>query len=200
MLGVADGPYPLARGKRGETVVALHTVRDLVVRLPIDPDVEARGIGPELPLVSRVALVACGGALGALARSALDGTGAPSSAFPWVTLAINVSGAGLLALLLVVLEERAPTNRALRPLLGTGVLGGYTTFSTFAVETVVMLRAGAVGHVFAYLAASVVGAVLAATAGVVLARTSARLVDRPGWHRRRLRAMAERGSDVGWPS
>lgn len=178
----------------------LNTVRDLVVRLPIDPDLEARGIGPELPLATRVALVALGGALGALARSALDGTAPPSSAFPWTTLAINVSGAGLLALLLVVLEERAPTNRALRPLLGTGVIGGYTTFSTFAVETVVMLRAGAVGDVFAYLAASVAGAALAAAAGVVLARTSARLVDRPGWHRRRMRAMAERSGDVGWGS
>lgn len=175
--------------------MALNSVRDLVVRLPIDPDVEARGIGPELPLLARVALVACGGAAGALLRSGLDGTGPPSTAFPWVTLLINVSGAGLLALLLVVLEERAPGNRALRPLLGTGVLGGYTTFSTFALETVVLLRAGEAGDAFAYAVASVVGAVLAATAGVLLARASARLLDRPGWHRRRAVAAAAQAEE-----
>lgn len=176
----------------------LDSVRDLVVRLPVDPDVEARGSGPELPLLARVALVACGGAVGALVRSALDGTGPPSSAFPWVTLLVNVSGAGLLALLLVLLEERAPANRALRPLLGTGVLGGYTTFSTFAVETVALLRVGETGDAFAYVVASVIGALLAAAAGVVLARAGARLMDRSGWHRRRARAVSEHCRDAEW--
>lgn len=176
----------------------LHTVRDLIVRLPADPVVEAQGIGPELPLFGRVVLVACGGGVGALGRSVLDGTGPPSGAFPWLTLVINVSGAGLLALLLVLLEERMPANRALRPLLGTGVLGGYTTFSTFAVETVALLRASEPGEAVGYVVLSVIGALLAAGAGVVLGRAGARLMDRPGWRRRRARAATEHRRESEW--
>lgn len=172
----------------------MDSVRDLVVRLPIDPDVEARGIGPELPLMTRVALVAFGGAAGALLRSLLDGTGPPENTFPWATLLINVSGAGLLAVLLVLLEERLPTNRALRPLVGTGLIGGYTTFSTFAVETIVLLRAGESGQAFAYLLASVAGALLAATVGIMAGRAGARLLGR---HRRRAQGrVGSRGGEM----
>lgn len=169
-----------------------NSVRSLVVRLPIDPDVEARGIGPELPLLVRAGLVACGGGAGAVVRAAIEGTGPPAGGFPWLTLLINVSGAGLLALLVVLLEELLPTNRALRPLLGTGLLGGYTTFSTFAVETVVLLRAGEGGEAVGYVAVSVLGAVAAALLGIVAGRAAPRLGNRERWHRRRHRAAVER--------
>jgi fluoride exporter len=171
--------------------VARSSIRDLVVRLPIDPDVEVRGIGPELPFLARAGLVACGGGAGAAVRAAIEGNAPPSNGFPWLTLLVNVTGAGLLALLVVLLEELLPTNRALRPLLGAGLLGGYTTFSTFAVETVVLLRAGAGGDAFAYVVCSVLGAASAAVLGIAAGRAGPRLGNRPRWHRRRHRARVQ---------
>jgi len=177
--------------------MVMRAVRDLVARLPVDPDVEPRVVRPDLPPLGRVALIALGGAGGSLLRAVLDGTGPPHAAFPWVTLIINVTGAGLLAFLLVVLEEAASGSRVVRPLFGTGVLGGYTTFSTFAVESVVLLRAGEIGEATAYVVASCLGALLAAVTAVVLARAGARLVDRPARHRRRSLVSATLGQGGG---
>jgi CrcB protein len=122
-----------------------------------------------------LAAVGAGGALGACARYAIglsypQGTGG----FPWATFAINVSGGLLLGALVVLLTERFPPSRYARPFLGTGVLGGYTTFSTYSVETVLLLRAGFVDRAVAYALASVVVALFAAWLGIALGRVIAR--------------------------
>ena len=120
---------------------------------------------PHNPLhVSVLAVVALGGALGALARYGLS-TAFPdsTSGFPWTTFAINVTGSFLLALLPAagVVRRRA----LLPPLLGTGVMGGYTTLSTASEQTRALLAGGHVGTATAY----VVGTLVACLVAVALA-------------------------------
>jgi CrcB protein len=160
-------------------------LRHLFMRLPVDPEVAGSAGERTLGLASAALLVALGGAAGALLRAAIErAVGTPAGGWPWGTLAINVSGAGVLAFLLVLLEERFPAARLPRPLLGTGVLGGYTTFSTFAVEVVQLVDHHAAALALGYVAASVCGALLAAFVGVLAGRSLARITDRPRWHRR----------------
>ena len=122
------------------------------------------------PLTGYVA-AALGGALGALARWGLgealphDGGG-----WPWATLVVNLTGCLVLGVLLA-LFARHPRHPWLRPFLGTGVLGGYTTFSTFSVDAVQLADAGRWPLAAGYVAVSVAGGVLAAAAGVALGRT-----------------------------
>ncbi|GLY05984.1 CrcB family protein [Actinoplanes sp. NBRC 101535] len=107
--------------------------------------------------------VAAGGALGALARYAIASAG-PGSV--WTTWLINVSGCFLIGVLYTLLPRLRPQDRLLRPLLGTGVLGGYTTFSTATVEVYLASPRTAL----LYLAATLVGAILAVAAGSAVAR------------------------------
>jgi CrcB protein len=76
----------------------------------------------------------------------------------------------VLGLLLAALFARYPDSRWLRPFLGTGVLGGYTTFSTFSVDVVQLADAGRTALAAGYVVVSVAGGVLAAAAGVRLGR------------------------------
>jgi CrcB protein len=123
--------------------------------------------GPDLPpvpvpLVPVLLVVSAGGALGALARYALA-LAIPHgrSELPVATLLVNVAGCLLLGLL-VGLEPQA---RWLRPFLGTGVLGGFTTFSTFALETDRLLtRAPTVALL--YVGLSLAAGVVAAATGL----------------------------------
>jgi CrcB protein len=162
----------------------------LVMRLPIDPDLApaARAVHPRRAL----GLVALGGAAGTLLRALLEHAGSGGHGMPWPTLATNISGAGALALLLVALEERAPAATWPRPLLGVGVLGGYTTFSTFSTQTVLLLHAGRGATAVAYVLASVIGSFVAAIAGVALGRAASRLSAPVAW-RRRVRHQAAVG-------
>lgn len=82
-----------------------------------------------------LAVVAAGGIIGSLIRYQL-GLIWPTSApeFPWTTLTINVTGAFVLGVLMVAISERWRGHPLARPFFGTGVLGGYTTFSAFAVD------------------------------------------------------------------
>ena len=116
-------------------------------------------------------LAALGGALGALARWAVA-EALPSSpgGWPWATLVVNLTGCLLLGVLFAVLAARVPEPSWVRPFVGTGVLGGYTTYSTFAVEIVDLTRTGAVVTAGGYLVLSVVGGVLAVALGVVAVR------------------------------
>lgn len=122
------------------------------------------------------ALVAVGGAVGTLSRhgiaEALDG----DRLFPLATFLVNVTGSFALGALLAVLLVRsdgAPANR-LRLLLGTGFLGGYTTYSALAVDTDTLLRGEHVALGLAYAAGSVVAGLVAAFAGVAAGRAAVR--------------------------
>jgi len=103
--------------------------------------------------------VALGGGLGASARYELGlAFAAPTPpAFPTVTLAINLAGSLLLGLVLSLILDVWPPTRYARPFAAIGVLGGFTTFSTFVVETDRLAAAGEILPALAYVAASLLG-------------------------------------------
>jgi len=96
-----------------------------------------------------------GGALGALARWGLDAA-MPfgGHGWPWATFTANVAGTALLGYLVTRLQERLPPSTFRRPLLGTGLCGALTTFSTLQLELVKLARHGQAGVAAAYLLAS----------------------------------------------
>lgn len=121
-----------------------------------------------------VAVVAAGGALGATARYAAslwwpDRHGG----FPWTTFWVNVTGCALMGVLMVVVTEvvRRP-HRLLRPFLGTGVLGGYTTFSTYGVDTRLLVDTGHAATGLLYLAATPLAALTAVWLATLAARAA----------------------------
>jgi fluoride exporter len=119
-----------------------------------------------------MAAVAAGGALGAAARYGV-GLALPhgSGSFPLDTFLINVVGCLLIGALIVVITEWTQAHPLVRPFLVTGILGGFTTFSTYAVDTEQLLAVGRVGTAAAYLAGTAAAAVAATWAGIRLART-----------------------------
>ncbi|MFF3948603.1 fluoride efflux transporter FluC [Streptomyces sp. NPDC001902] len=126
---------------------------------PVSPDVEPQ---PSLPRSARireqapvVGVVAVGGALGACARygAGLLWPGAPG-AFPWTTFGVNALGCAVIGVFMVVITEMWSVHRLVRPFFGTGVLGGFTTFSTYAVDIHGLVEGGHAGAGLAYLAAT----------------------------------------------
>jgi CrcB protein len=118
-----------------------------------------------------VLAVASGGALGALARYGLElGGDVGRDAFPWPTLGINLSGAFLLGLVYTLLAERVRPTPYLRAFLAIGLLGAYTTFSTWTVETVLLVRDGEVWMAAAYAVVTVLGGLVAVVGGVAAGR------------------------------
>ncbi|MFJ9693656.1 fluoride efflux transporter CrcB [Kitasatospora sp. NPDC101183] len=118
-----------------------------------------------------VAVIALGGAIGALARygAGLLWAAAPE-AFPWTTLLVNVVGCAVIGVFLVLITEGRPAHPLLRPFFGTGVLGGFTTFSTYAVDIRRLLEAGRLGPGLAYLGLTLLGALGAVWAAAALTR------------------------------
>ena len=118
---------------------------------------------------------ALGGALGALARWGVA-TALPHSpgGWPWATLLVNLTGCLLLGALAAALIARSPEPAWVRPFLAVGVLGGYTTYSAFAVEAVGLVEAGAPVLAAGYVLISVLGGVLAVAAGALAVRGRAR--------------------------
>ena len=115
--------------------------------------------------------IALGGALGTPARYGVAQlVHVAPDGFPWATFWTNVSGSFALGLILAVLLARFPPSRYLRPFVATGFLGAYTTYSTFAVETVLLTKDGHAALALAYAAASLAAGFGAAWAGIGAAR------------------------------
>jgi CrcB protein len=136
----------------------------------IAPDVDDPAPGPssnEPRQFAVLAVIAIGGVLGAEARYGLArAVTHPTGTWPWATLATNVIGSALLGVLMVVVLQRRRPHPLVRPFLGVGVLGGFTTFSTFSLDVQDLLLANRPLVALAYAAASLAGC-LAATAGAV---------------------------------
>ncbi|MPY77482.1 MAG: fluoride efflux transporter CrcB [Actinophytocola sp.] len=119
--------------------------------------------------------VAAGGAIGSLARYGLAvALPATPGEFPWATLLANVGGCLLIGALMAALTEAGRPHRLLRPFFGIGVLGGFTTLSTYVVEVIDAGAAGAPGVVVLYGVGTVVAALLAVAMGLILTRAALR--------------------------
>jgi CrcB protein len=121
-----------------------------------------------------IMLVAAGGAVGSVMRYGVGKVMGPAAdtAVPWHTFAVNVTGAFVIGLLLVV-AARQGWPGWWRPLLAVGVLGGYTTFSTFSLEVVELAMRGNLLLASGYAAGSLVAGIAGCAAGIALGRTVA---------------------------
>ncbi len=143
--------------------------------MSVDPDVDVHVPAQRREMARThggvLAVIAVGGGLGALARYGIS-LWLPTTPghFPWGTFLINVLGCFLIGVLMVRWGQRP----LLRPFLGVGVLGGFTTFSTYAVETRALLTPGDVPIAMAYLFGTLAAAMLAVLAGVALMRALTR--------------------------
>jgi fluoride exporter len=138
--------------------------------LPVDPDVTREAdVPPPRIHTAVVAVVAVGGAIGALGRWAVaEALPHDGGRFPWDTLLTNVAGCFLIGVLMVLVIERLPHQPLVRQFVGTGILGGFTTFSTYAVDTRTLVAAGHPGTAAAYLAGTLLVGLLAVVAGLRL--------------------------------
>lgn len=148
---------------------------------PVDPDllgtsVQAGGeggaeTGPAWLRLRPLAAVAAGGMLGAPARYELAlALPARSGTFPLSTFVINITGSFVLGALVTLMVEKWPPTGYLRPFAATGVLGAYTTWSTFMVDTDLLLKAGRVLVAAGYVAATLSAGLAAVYAGILLVR------------------------------
>jgi CrcB protein len=125
-----------------------------------------------------VAVVAVGGALGSLGRWGLSlGLDASPGLFPWATFVENVSGGFALGVLMVLVLDVWPASRYVRPFFGVGILGGYTTFSTYMLDTRSLVVDDHLLLAAVYLLGTLVAGLASVWAGVVVARRIAD--DRP---------------------
>lgn len=151
--------------------------------VPIDPDLAPSD--PAEPRADRrpprrrtrraqpdvLVAIAAGGALGAPARyEVAQVIHVAKDTFPWSTFWTNVSGSFALGFLLILVIERFPPSRYVRPFFATGFLGAFTTFSTFAVETDLLIKDGHAATGVGYAVGSLVAGLAAVWAGIVLAR------------------------------
>lgn len=147
---------------------------DVAACEPTDADVDLRAAGPRRHRADDatvLSVIAAGGALGAAGRYLL-GQAWPSQpgAFPLTTLTINVVGCALIGVLMVLVSDVWTGQRLLRPFLGTGLLGGFTTFSTYAVDIEELTTSGHLASGLLYLAVTLVAALLAVWGGAAATR------------------------------
>lgn len=181
---------PVADGSRGPG--RSPSLEDEFDRLPIDPDVDPAEDKPQPPVNApqpfgdrgrsrwprvhwrTVAMVCVGGFFGGFARYEFGLVWpSPASAFPLSTFTINTAGAFLLALILVLVLEVLPPTTFIRPALGTGFCGAFTTFSSVATSSDKLLAHGHAGTATAYVVVSVVAGLAAASFGILVGRSIA---------------------------
>lgn len=175
-----------------EAIVAPRDSRLLVDSdVPDVPDTQQRQMRRRFTVLrSRwdvLLVIGAGGALGSLARWGV-GELLPWSgdAFPWATFVENITGGFALGMLMVFLLDVWPPHRYLRPFLGVGLLGGYTTFSTYMLESRDLLVGDQAATAFMYLASSLVAGLTAVWLGIFSARAAVRVAQ----HRQRPREAA----------
>lgn len=122
--------------------------------------------------MSQIVAIALGGALGSVGRFLVAGWVGRQFGinFPWGTLAVNVIGGLVMGLLVEAMTQSWDVSPAIRSFLTVGVLGGFTTFSAFSLETVLLFERGEVPAALAYIAASVILSVGAVWTGMRLLR------------------------------
>lgn len=165
-----------SRHERGPLAPRLPATDD---PLPVDPDAPAAG-ARDASVAARargglawriLAAIFVGGFAGGLARYALGlAFPAPRGAFPTATFAINIAGSFALALLAVYVTEIWPPTRYVRPLLGVGFCGAFTTFSTWIVGVDQLYAAGHAAAAAGYLFGSLVAGVAATSLGLTVGR------------------------------
>lgn len=184
---------PASEPARGRVGTGLPPGEGLPEDLPMDPDAAAPDIGaPDAAAAPRVrgswdvvAVVAVGGGLGSVARYGLARAWAtPAGGFPWATFTTNVLGSLALGLLMVYVVEVWPPSRYRRPFLGVGIIGGFTTFSTYMNETRGLLASGHLAIADAYALTSLIAGLAAVWTGIALARRLGGLPVRRGPSRR----------------
>lgn len=123
----------------------------------------------------RVVLVAIGGAIGSVARYGVGALAVQllGPGFPWGTLLVNLSGSFLIALIMHVALTGSAISVDLRIFLTTGIVGGFTTYSTFNYETLALLNQRAYGLAGLNLAATVLGCLLTGVLGLAAGRALA---------------------------
>jgi CrcB protein len=123
--------------------------------------------------MTKLLLVAAGGAVGSVARYLVGAQALRlmGPTWPYGTFTVNVTGGFLMGILAAWLAHRGNANSEnMRVLLAVGVMGGFTTFSAFSLETALMIQKRAYGQAFTYTAASVLLSVAALYAGMFVAR------------------------------
>ena len=125
--------------------------------------------------MTRVIVVALGGAIGSVARYGVGAVAAQllGAAFPWGTLLVNLSGSFLISLVMHVALAGTAISLELRIFLTTGIMGGYTTYSSFNYETLALINQRAYGLAGLNLAATVVGCFLTGVLGLAAGRVLA---------------------------
>jgi CrcB protein len=127
-----------------------------------------------------LAVIAVGGAVGSTARYGISLLlPHPPDHVAWSTVTVNLTGAFLLGLLMVFVNEVWRPNRYVRPFLGVGVLGGYTTFSTYVLDAHALAAAGRVEPLAGYVLVTLLGGLSAVWAGEALGRLLLRGPRRP---------------------
>ncbi len=125
--------------------------------------------------MSKLLLVCAGGAIGSGARYLVGSWAGQAwgTGFPWGTLAVNLVGSFLIGVIMVLGLETGAISTEMRVFLAVGIMGGFTTYSSFNHETLALAQRGQWGLAASYVALTVLGGWVAGVAGLVLARTVA---------------------------
>lgn len=123
-------------------------------------------------MINTIAAIAAGGAIGALMRHGVNiaAVKALGHGFPYGTLTVNIVGSFIMGAIIIVFASLWQPSEAMRLFMITGLLGAFTTFSTFSLDTVTLLERGAYLAAATYLSASVILSIAALFAGMAIAK------------------------------